>query len=189
MKKIPIALLLIAVLFIGGCVGGDTTGQSVAKEYVCPDGSTVSDPSFCKAEETATTEETTTVETTTVKTTSTVEKTKSAELSIVRVQIQLANLYPTRVKVENTGDFTIYPEFDLYVYDEDDNEVCSGSPLFGFGAVSPGKSKIDEISILGCMFTEDGDYELKIDLLDSDYNKLDTDTETFTVDYWGQFGL
>ena len=42
MRKILITLFLIGVLFISGCVQ-----QTPKKEYVCPDGSTVSDASMC----------------------------------------------------------------------------------------------------------------------------------------------
>lgn len=117
------------------------------------------------------------------------QKVKSATLTIDRVQVQVANLYPTRVTVTNTGDVTINPKFDLYVYDSGGNEVCSGSPMFDqFSNIAPGKKKTDEISIMGCMFEEDGTYTLKVDLLDSDYNKLDSKTKEFTVNYWGKFG-
>jgi len=114
-------------------------------------------------------------------------KVKKASLEIDRVQIQVANLYPTRITIENTGDVTIYPKFDLYVYDSRDNEVCAGSPMFGIGSISAGNQKTEEIEIMGCMFTEDGAYTLKIDLLDSDFNKLDSATKDFNVNYWGAF--
>jgi len=118
------------------------------------------------------------------------QKVKSATLTIDRVQVQAANLFPTRVTVTNIGDVTINPKFDLYVYDSDGNEVCSGSPMFDpFSNIAPGKKKTDEISLIDCTFEEDGTYTLKIDLLDSDYNKLDSKTKEFTVNYWGKFGL
>ena len=118
------------------------------------------------------------------------QKIKSATLTIDRIQVQVANLYPTRVTVTNTGDIVINPKFDIYVYDSNGNEICSGSPLFnGFGNIDPGKKKTDEISIMGCMFEEDGTYSLKIDLLDSDYNKLDSKTREFTVNYWSKFRI
>jgi hypothetical protein len=118
------------------------------------------------------------------------QKVKSATLSIDRVQIQVANLYPTRVTVTNTGDVSISPKFDLYVYDNNDNEVCSGSPLFDeISSISAGQKQTGEISIMGCMFKKDGTYTLKVDLLDADYNKLDSATKDFSVNYWGQLGL
>lgn len=118
------------------------------------------------------------------------QKVKSATLSIDRVQIQVANLYPTRVTVTNTGDVSISPKFDLYVYDNNDNEVCSGSPLFDeISSISAGQKQTGEISIMGCMFKKDGTYTLKVDLLDADYNKLDSTTKDFSVNYWGQLGL
>ncbi len=118
------------------------------------------------------------------------QKVKSATLSIDRVQIQVANLYPTRVTVTNTGDVSISPKFDLYVYDSNDNEVCSGSPMFDeISTISAGQKQTGEISIMGCMFEKDGTYTLKVDLLDSDYNKLDSADKDFSVNYWGQFDL
>ena len=118
------------------------------------------------------------------------QKVKSATLSIDRIQIQVANLYPTRVTVTNTGDVSISPKFDLYVYDSNDKEVCSGSPLFDeIRTLSSGEKQTGEISIMGCMFQEDGTYTLKIDLLDADYNKLDSATKDFSVNYWEQFNL
>ena len=116
------------------------------------------------------------------------QKVKSATLSIDRVQIQLANLYPTRVTVTNNGDVSISPKFDLYVYDSKNNEVCSGSPLFDeIRTLSSGEKQTGEISIMGCMFEKDGTYTLKVDLLDEDYNKLDSDTKDFSVNYWSKF--
>ena len=116
------------------------------------------------------------------------EKIKSATISINKVQIQLANLYPARVTITNTGDVSISPKFDLYVYGSENNEICSGSPLFDeIDFIKVGESKTGEISILGCMFKEDGDYTLKVDLLDSDYNKLDSADKDFVVDYWSAF--
>lgn len=114
-------------------------------------------------------------------------KIKEASLEINRVQITVANLYPTRVTVRNTGNVDICPKFDIYVY-KGSKEVCSGSPIFsGFDCLSPNEEKTDEISLMGCIFRVDGTYTLKIDLLDSEYNLLDSETEDFTVDYWGQF--
>src|SRR3989344_2723389 len=110
------------------------------------------------------------------------QKVKSATLSIDRVQIQVANLYPTRVTVTNTGDVSISPKFDLYVYDNSNNEVCSGSPLFDeISSISSGQKQTGEISILGCTFDKDANYILKVDLLDSEYNKLDSATKEFSV--------
>lgn len=121
-------------------------------------------------------------------TTTSKQKVKSATLSIDRVQIQVANLYPTRITVTNTGDVSISPKFDLYIYDSNDNEVCSGSPLFDeIGSISANQKQTGEISIIGCMFEKDGTYTLRVDLLDSDYNKLDSATKEFSVNYWGQF--
>ncbi|MFH1376081.1 MAG: DUF4190 domain-containing protein [Candidatus Woesearchaeota archaeon] len=118
------------------------------------------------------------------------QKIKSATINIDKVQIQLANLYPIRVTVANTGDVTVRPKFDIYVYDSGDNEVCYGSPMIDeFTSIYSGNDKTGELTLMGCMFTKDGTYTLKIELLDSDYNKLDTDTKDFSVDYWDQFNL
>lgn len=118
------------------------------------------------------------------------QKVKSASLIIDKVQIQLANLYPTRVTVSNTGELSISPKFDVYVYNGNGDEVCSGSPIIDeFSTISPGGKKTGEFSILGCMFKEDGTYSLKIDLLDENYKKLDTKSKDFEVNYWGQFNL
>lgn len=115
-------------------------------------------------------------------------KTKSATIKIDRVQTLLANLYPIRITVTNTGDLTIYPKFDLYVYDDQNKEVCSGSPLFDeFHSLSSGEGKTGEITMLGCSFNEDGDYILQVDLLDSDYKNLDSDTKGFSINYWAEF--
>jgi len=116
------------------------------------------------------------------------QKTESATLTIDRIQVQLANLYPTRLTVNNTGDVSITPKFDIYVYDKNNKEICTGSPIIDtFGTVPAKETKTEEISILGCVFEEDGTYTLKIDLLDSDYTKLSTQSKEFNVDYWGKF--
>jgi len=110
------------------------------------------------------------------------QKVKSATLSIDKIQIQLTNLYPTRVTVTNTGDVPVSPIFDLYVYQED-KEICAGTPTFAFlfESIESKEKKTDEITLLGCLFEENGDYTMRIDLLDSDFNKLDSKTKTFTV--------
>lgn len=115
------------------------------------------------------------------------QKVESATLSIDRVQVQVANLYPTRVTVNNTGDVPISPKFDLYVYDSNGNEVCSGSPMYDeFNSIPAGQHQTGEISIAGCMFDKDGSYTLKVDLLDEGYNKLDSESHEFSVSYWGK---
>ena len=110
------------------------------------------------------------------------QKVKSATLGIDKIQIQLANLYPTRITFTNTGDVTISPKFDMYVY-QGTKEVCSGSPTlaFIFESIPPKEKKTDEITLLGCIFKENGNYTMKIDLLDSDFNKLDSKEKAFTV--------
>jgi len=115
------------------------------------------------------------------------EEEKHGEIIIQRVQVQLANLYPARVTVENTGDERLTPKFDVLVK-KDGSTVCEGSPMIDdFDSIEPGESETGEFTIMGCMFESDGQYTLTVDLLDSDYNRLDSDSEDFTVDYWSQF--
>jgi hypothetical protein len=109
------------------------------------------------------------------------------KITIDRVQVQLANLYPTRVTVENTGKESITPKFDVVVK-KGSSTVCSGSPIFDeFTTINAGEKKTEEFTIMGCMFKSDGTYTITIDLLDENYNKLATDSEEFSVDYWSQF--
>ena len=117
-------------------------------------------------------------------------KERSATLTIDRVTVQLANLQPTRVTVANTGDVTIQPKFDIYVYDSDGNTVCSGSPIIDeFNSISSGNKKTGEFTLMGCMFQSDGTYDIKIDLLDSDYTLFDSASDQFDVNYWGMFDI
>ena len=114
---------------------------------------------------------------------------RNGTLTIERVNVQLANLYSTRVTVRNTGSVPINPRFDIYVY-KGNQEVCSGSPfLEDFDTIEPGEKKTGEIDIIGCVLEEDGTYYIKIDLLDSDYNRLDTAMKIFEVNYWGRFQI
>ncbi len=111
----------------------------------------------------------------------------NAEITIQRVQVQLANLYPTRVTVENTGKKSLTPKFDVVVK-KGTKTVCSGSSMVDeFSTIPAGESKTGEFTIMGCMFESDGKYTITVDVLDSNYNKLDSDTESFEVDYWSVF--
>jgi len=112
---------------------------------------------------------------------------KSASLTVDRVVETVANLGDIRITVSNTGDVSINPQFDVTVTDSSGKTVCEDSPMFGIGSIPSGEKKTDEIQILGCMFNEDGTYLVKVDLLDEDYNKLDTSSKSLTVDYWDQF--
>ena len=142
-------------------------------KYQCYDGSIETSKSNCKTPEE-------------VKFDS-LEEGKHGEVTIQRVQVQLANLYPTRVTVENTGKETITPKFDVVVK-KGSSTVCEGSPMIDeFTSIKAGESKTGEFTIMGCMFESDGQYTLTVDLLDSDYNKLDSDSEDFNVDYWSKF--
>ncbi|MBU0471516.1 MAG: hypothetical protein KKF65_02755 [Nanoarchaeota archaeon] len=115
------------------------------------------------------------------------EEGKHGEITIQRVQVQLANLYPTRVTVENTGKESITPKFDVVVK-KGSSTVCEGSPMIDeFTSIQAGESITGEFTVMGCMFESDGQYTLTVDLLDSDYNKLGSDSEDFTVDYWSKF--
>ena len=112
---------------------------------------------------------------------------KHGKITIDRVQVQLANLYPTRVTVENTGKDSITPKFDVVVK-KGSSTVCSGSPISDeFTTINAGEKKTGEFTIMGCMFKSDGTYTITIDLLDENYNKLASDNKEFSVDYWSQF--
>jgi len=116
-----------------------------------------------------------------------VQKVKSASIIIDRVQIVATSLDTMRVTVTNTGDVTINPKFDVTAYDRGGNEICSGSPLFHeFKTIGPGSKKTGELQLLVCSFDSDGTYTLRVDLLDSDYSKLDAATKDFTVAFWGR---
>jgi hypothetical protein len=117
------------------------------------------------------------------------EESSAGEITIERIQVQLANLYPTRVTVKNLGKESLNPKFDITVT-KGENIVCLGSPIYDeISIVYPGELKTGEISIGGCIFAEDGLYTLTVDVLDSSYNKLDSESKEFEVSYWGSFGL
>ncbi|GBE18549.1 hypothetical protein BMS3Abin16_01153 [archaeon BMS3Abin16] len=115
-------------------------------------------------------------------------KIRSATLSVDRVVESVANLGKIRITVTNTGEISINPNFDVTVIDSEGKAVCEDSPMFGVGSIESGKSKTDEIQILSCIFNKDGDYTVKVDLLDKEFNKLDTDSKTLTVNYWNLLG-
>ncbi len=168
LRSIPLfAILVIGVVVISGCISGSTNSDIVVQ------------PTENVETPTAQPEEQEPPE----------QKIKSATLTIDRVTETAANLGNIRITIKNTGDVTIYPKFDVYVFDSGENEICSDSPLFGIGSIAVGKQKTDEIQIISCIFNEDGDYTVKVDLLDEDFNKLDTAEKTLTVNYWGQFQL
>ncbi len=183
-KSIFLVLSLILVVLVSGCVNNKTsTGKSTASEQQVQ-------PNETEVIGTGNTVSSQPSETGQQQTTPPKQKVKSATLTIDRVQIQVANLYPTRVTVNNTGDVSISPKFDLYVYNQSNKEVCSGSPMVDeIRTLSPRENQTGELLVLGCMFKQDGTYTLKIDLLDSDYTKLDSQTKDFIVDYWNKFNL
>lgn len=113
----------------------------------------------------------------------------SGSLEILRVTSSLGNLGDIRIRIKNEGDKILRPNLDIIVQDRNDNIVCEGSPMFGIGTINIEESKVDEISLLGCMFTEDGDYTIKVDLLDSNYNLLDSHTSDLNIDYWSAFDV
>jgi hypothetical protein len=121
--------------------------------------------------------------------TTTKQKVKSATLTLDRVVETAANLDKIRLTIVNTGDVSIRPKFDVVVTDSRDNVVCEGSPMFGVGSISSKETKTDEIQLLICIFEKDGDYEVKVDLLDEDFTKLDTASKTLKVNYWGKFSF
>jgi hypothetical protein len=112
----------------------------------------------------------------------------SADLIIDRIPITLANLYPVRVTINNKGSKKINSKFDMQVKNSIGEIVCEGSSLSDdFSNIYSGKSVTGEISFLGCIFNEDGVYNLKIDLLDPNYNVLSSDSKKFEVNYWDQY--
>ncbi len=116
------------------------------------------------------------------------QKVRSARLTIDRVTTAYANLQPFRLTVENVGDVFITPQFDVVVVDDRGAEIFSGSPMFDtFGTLRAGDKKTDEITLLSCTFREDGSYNVRVDVLDSDYEKLASDTADVEVAYWGAF--
>jgi len=122
--------------------------------------------------------------------TSNVNVAYSANMTIDKVPVTLANLYPVRVSITNTGTKTIYPKFDIVVQNSSGINVCDGSSFVDdFGTIYSGDSKTGEISFLGCIFNEDGDYKITITLIDNSYNKIAESTKDFSVDYWSSFGV
>jgi hypothetical protein len=166
---VALGLFLFMFLFIGGCtvllgIGMSGVAEEMAEDQnvvVQQDGQTV--------------------------TNSEGKKIKSATLEILKVTELVANLDKIRVKIVNTGDVSITPQFDVVVTSSSNEVVCEGSPMFGVGTIGAGKNKTDEINLLGCSFSEDGDYNVKVDMLDQDFNKLDSATKKITISYWKQF--
>jgi len=117
------------------------------------------------------------------------QKVKSATISVDRVVETAANLGAIRITIQNTGDVSIRPKFDVTVTDSGGNVVCEGSPFVGVGSIAADQKKTDEITLLVCTFSEDGDYIVKVDLLDKDFTKLDSGEKSLTVNYWGGFGI
>lgn len=113
-------------------------------------------------------------------------KVKSAEIEIQKVNYQLANLESVRVTIKNTGDVSITPDFDVYIYDPYGDEMPTNSMFDEFGTIRVGETKTGEISVIE-MFSDDGTYTIKIDLLDKNYNILDSDSKEFTINYWNRF--
>ena len=117
-------------------------------------------------------------------------KVKSGTIVVDKATVTAANLYPIRVTIINTGDVSFRPKFDVYAIDDSETTICEGSPLFsGFEPIKPGEKVTEEIQIFGCIFREDGDYTIKVDMLDEDYNKLSSSQKVVTVNYWGQFSF
>lgn len=113
----------------------------------------------------------------------------SGNLEILRVTSSLGNLGDIRIRIKNEGDKNLRPNLDIIVQDRNGDVICEGSPMFGVGTINSKKSKIDEISLLGCIFAEDGDYTVKVELLDNNYNLLDSHTSNLNVDYWSAFDI
>lgn len=122
-------------------------------------------------------------------TTATNQKVKSATINIDRVVETAANLGAIRITVTNTGDVSINPKFDVRVTKDSGSIICEDSPMLGIGSISAGEKVTDEIQIFVCTFEKDGTYDVTVDLLDENYNKLDTSSKDLEVNYWGSFGL
>ena len=123
-----------------------------------------------------------------VKSPDSTQKIKSASMTIDRVTDLATNLEPIRITIQNTGDVSISPKFDVIVTDYDGNKICEGSPFIGIGTIYSGQKKTDEIQIF-CTIGEDGDYLVTVNMLDRNFNKLASDSKTITINYWGKFGL
>jgi uncharacterized protein YcfL len=158
-----ICLMCVGVFFISGCLDTEDVDVQPTQEAIDDDSNTESPKEPVK-------------------------KVKSADIEIAKVNYQMANLESVRVTLENTGDVSINPKFDIYIYDPSGTEIPTNSMFDEFGTISAGQSKTGEISVIE-MFKEDGTYSIKVDLLDSDYNKLDTASKDFTINYWGKFQL
>ncbi len=120
---------------------------------------------------------------------STKQKVKSATINVDRVVESAANLGKIRITVTNTGDVSIKPKFDVSVKSNSGSVICEDSPMLGIGSVPSGEKTTDEIQLLACIFEKDGDYTVNVDLLDKEFNKLDTASKTLTVNYWDKFDL
>ncbi len=111
-------------------------------------------------------------------------------MTIDKVPVVLSNLYPIRVTIKNTRNKSIYPKFDIIVKDNLGNVVCDSSSLIDdFGTIYSNTTKTGEITIIGCMFNKDGDYNLTVTLIDGSYNKIAETSKTFNVNYWSGFGI
>ena len=111
-------------------------------------------------------------------------KAQSANLSIDNVQIQMSNLYPFRVTVTNTGYDNLEPQFDIRVADASNNTVCEGSPIisdFTNTQLSPAQSKTGQLTLLGCILPNNGDYELTVTVMSGDYTVLTTTQKPFVM--------
>jgi len=168
-------LVLIAIILVSGCVGNNNTTDVSGVD-------TVNEPNTIGDTKPETLDVSTINEP--------IPNITAANLTINKIQIQAANLYPTRVTVENVGNFLLKPRFDVYVY-KNDEEVCSGSPFFdpAMEGIKPNSNETGEITILGCMFGKDGEYLLRVDLLNEDFDLLDSKNKTFKIDYWSKFGF
>ena len=120
--------------------------------------------------------------------TKSVERLRNENIEILKVTDLLSNLDDIRVKITNSGTETIYPKFDVLVSDSRGSTVCDGEAMeFNTYSLKGGESKTTEITLLGCMFNEDGTYSVKVDLLDKDYEKLSSDSRDLEITYWNQF--
>jgi hypothetical protein len=111
-----------------------------------------------------------------------------AQIIINNFDIVYANLYPINITIINKGKSFI-PRFEVKAYNQKGNEVCSGDIMDNLfnDNILPNQNKTQELIVLGCTFTNDGDYTLKVKLMDTEQNILDLETKDFEVKYWYQF--
>ncbi len=110
-------------------------------------------------------------------------KIRKGTLVIDKVATSNSVLSPIRVTINNTGEVSFIPKFDIYAIDKAGQIVCEDKPYFGIGLLKPGETKTDELQI-ACMLKKDGEYNIKVDMLDNDYQKISSAQKSVVVAYW-----